>query len=530
MNRSRLGMTAAQAWVLALTSVASLMVALDALVVSTALSTIRVHLHASLEDLEWTVNAYVLSLAVLLMTGAALGDRLGRRRMFAAGMGLFTAASAACALARNIGWLIAARAVQGAGAAVMLPLALALLSAAFPPGQRPRALGIFGAVTGLGGVLGPLVGGAVVQGLSWPWIFWVNVPIGLATIAFTRARIGESFGPDAALDLPGLLLVTGGVFGVVWALVRGNPAGWGSTEVIGALAGGVALVAAFVAWELRARSPMLPMRLFGSRAFSSGNAAIFFLWGSGLGIVFFLAQFLQIGLHYTPLAAGVRLMPWGATVIVAAPVAGGRIRRAGERPFLTGGLLLVAAGGAWLALAAGPDLAYWQLLVPLVLTGLGFSAAIPAAQSSVMSHVAPQHIGKASGTFTMLRQLGGAFGIAVAVAVFTRSGSYASAQAFSDGFGPALGICAAIALAGAVAGLLAPARRGTSRPAVAAAGTVSRLQAGAETPEASTMEYGHPGVPHTADTTGTTRSGRTAGEPLRQLSKGQIHDHDPVQH
>ena len=482
MTGSQRGMTAAQAWVLALTSVSSLMVALDALVVTTALPVIRVQLHASLAELEWTVNAYVLSLAVLLMTGAALGDRFGRRRMFAAGMGLFTAASAACALAPGIGWLIVARAVQGAGAAVMLPVGLALLSAGFPPEQRPRALGIFGAVTGLGVVLGPLVGGAAVQGLSWPWIFWINVPIGLITIALTRARVGESLGPDAALDLPGLVLVTGGAFGLVWALVRGNTAGWGSAEVVTALAGGTALGAAFIAWELRARSPMLPMRLFRSRPFSAGNAAIFLLWGSALGAVFFLAQFLQIALHYSPLAAGVRLMPWGAAVFVAAPVAGARIRRSGERPFLTGGLLLVAAGATWLALAARPDLAYWQLAAPLVLTGLGFSAAIPAAQSSVLSHVAPQYIGKASGTFTMLRQLGGAFGVALAVAVFSGQGSYASAQAFSDGFGPALGICAALALAGSVAGLLAPGRPATSQPTAATVSTVPRKQAGADAP------------------------------------------------
>ena len=482
MNRPQRGMTAAQAWALGLTSVASLMIAIDALVVTTALPAIRVHLHASLAGLEWTVNAYVLSLAVLLMTGAALGDRLGRRRMFAAGLGLFTAGSAACALAPGIGWLIAARAVQGAGAAVMLAVGLALLSVVFPPEQRPKALGIFGAVTGLGVVLGPLVGGAAVQGLSWPWIFWVNVPFGLATIALTRVRVGESLGPDSALDFPGLVLVTGGVFGLVWALVRGNTAGWGSAEVTGALAAGGALLVAFIAWELQARQPMLPMRLFRSRAFSSGNAAIFFLWSSALGSVFFLAQFLQIGLHYTPLAAGARLMPWGAAVFIAAPIAGARIRRTGERPFLTGGLLLAAAGVAWLALAAKPHLAYWQLLVPLVLTGLGFSAAIPAAQSSVLSHVAPQHIGKASGTFTMVRQLGGALGIALAVAVFARQGSYASPQAFSAGYGPALWICAALALAGSAAGLLAPTRPGTSHPAVTAA-AASRQQTQAHSPQ-----------------------------------------------
>src|SRR5215472_18867594 len=481
MTGSPRGMTAPQVWVLALSSAASLMVALDVLVVSTALSAIRVHLHASLADLEWTLNAYVLSLAVLLMTGAALGDRFGRRRMFAAGIGLFTAGSAGCALAPGIGWLIAFRAVQGAGAAMMLPLGLALLSAEFPPQLRPKALGIFGAVTGLGVVLGPLVGGAVVQGISWPWIFWLNVPIGVATIALTRPRVAESPGPDSALDLPGLALVTGGAFGVAWGLVRGNSAGWGSAEVIAALGAGAAFVIAFISWELRARSPMLPMRLFGSRTFSSGNAAIFFFWGSALGSVFFLAQFLQIALHYSPLAAGVRLMPWGAAVFVAAPAAGARIRRAGERAFLAGGLLLAAAGATWLALAAGPHLASWQVLAPLILTGLGFSAAIPAAQSSVLTHIAPQYIGKASGTFTMVRQLGGAFGIAVAVATFGASGSYASAQAFSDGYGPALGICAALALAGAVTGLLAPARPGTSPPAAAAANAAPRLQAGAET-------------------------------------------------
>jgi MFS family permease len=339
-------------------------------------------------------------------------------------------------------------------------------------------------VTGLGVVLGPLVGGAVVQGISWPWIFWINVPVGLAAIALTRARVGESFGPDSALDLPGLVLVTGGAFGVVWALVRGNSAGWGSAEVLGALAAGAALLVVFIGWELRAARPMLPMRLFGSRPFAAGNAAIFFLWGSALGAVFFLAQFLQLALHYSPLAAGVRLIPWGAAVFVASPVAGALIRRTGERPFLTGGLLLVAAGAAWLALAARPDLAYWQLAAPLVLTGLGFSASLPAAQSSVLSHVAPQHIGEASGTFTMLRQLGGAFGVALAVAVFAGTGSYASAQAFSDGFGPALGICAGLAAAGAAAGLLAPARPATSQPTATPAGAAPRQQTQAQTRQA----------------------------------------------
>src|ERR1039458_6181284 len=271
------GSNSARTWVLALTSVAALMVALDALVVTTALSTIRQHLHASIEQLEWTVNAYALSFAVLLMTGSALGDRFGRRRLFTAGLGLFTAASAACALAPDIGSLIAARAVQGAGAAMVMPLALAPLSAAFPPERRAWALGIFSSVTGLAVLGGPVVGGAITQGIAWQWIFWLNVPIGLLTIPLILRRIDESFGPKTRLDVGGVILETGAALGMVWGLVRGNSAGWGSVEVIAALALGVLFAAAFVAWELRAREPMLPMRLFRSRDFSSGNAAIFFL-------------------------------------------------------------------------------------------------------------------------------------------------------------------------------------------------------------------------------------------------------------
>jgi EmrB/QacA subfamily drug resistance transporter len=451
-------------WVLALTSVASLMVALDAMVVSTALPTIRRDLHASIASLEWTVSAYVLSFGVLLMTGAALGDRFGRRRLFCAGLGLFSAASVGCALAPSIGWLIAARAVQGAGAAVMMPLALALLSGAFAPEERANALGIFGAVTGLGGVLGPLVGGAAVQGISWQWIFWINVPIGLITLAVARQRIAESFGPSTATDMTGLTLVTGGAFGIVWALVRGNAAGWSSAEVLAPMAIGVMLVLAFIRWEVRASAPMLPMGLFRSRSFCSGNAAIFSLWGSALGALFFMAQFLQIALHYGPLAAGLGLVPWGATMLFVGPLAGARIRRFGERPFIACGLTLVAAGASWLAIVAKPDLAYWHVLAPLEVMGIGFSMAIPATQSAVMTHVAPEQLGKASGTFTTLRQFGGAFGVAAAVAAFTASGSYASAHSFTDGFGPALAVCAALALTGAIAGLLAPARHGARTP------------------------------------------------------------------
>ena len=435
------------------------MVVLDALVVATALTSIRADLGASLEQLEWTVNAYVLSFAVLLMTAAALGDRFGRRRGFVSGLGLFAGASVACALAPDVGWLIAARVVQGAGAALVMPLALALLSTAFPPQLRPKALGVFAGVSGLAVPLGPLFGGAIVEGISWPWIFWLNVPIGLLLIPLALTRIEESFGPDSAIDLPGLALVTSAAFGIVWGLVRGNSAGWVSPEVLVALALGALLAVAFVIWELRAREPMLPMRLFRSRSFSAGNAAIFFHWGSALGALFFMAQFLQIGLGYAPLEAGLGLMPWGATTVIVPQIAGRLINRFGERPFIAAGLSLNALALTWIALIAEPDLAYWQLVAPLILSGTGVAMSIPAAQSAVLTSVAPPDIGKASGTFSTMRQLGGAFGVAILVAVFAGAGSYASAEAFSDGFAPAIAVSAALSVVGAIAGLGLPGRR-----------------------------------------------------------------------
>jgi EmrB/QacA subfamily drug resistance transporter len=443
-------------WVLALASVASFMVALDALVVTTALSTMRTDLGASIEVLEWTVNAYNLSLAVLLLTAAALGDRFGRRRMFAAGLGLFVVASAACALAGSAGWLIAARAAQGAGAALVMPLAMALLSAAFPREAHGKALGIFSGVIGLALIAGPVVGGAIAQGIAWQWIFWINIPIGLIVIPLVPGRIRESFGPGTALDIPGLVLVTGAALGVVWGLMRGNSAGWTSQEVVAALGSGLLLAVAFVAWELRARAPMVPMRFFRSRAFSSGIAASFLFYAALYATLFFLPQFLQTAQGYGPLGAGLRLLPWTATLFLVAPLAGALVNRIGERPLIVGGLLLQAAGMAWLWLIAVPDVAYAMLVAPLIVAGAGVSMAMPAAQNAVLSSVAAHEIGQASGTFNMLRFLGGAFGIAVLGAVFSGCGGLGSPQAFSAGFTAAIGVAAILSLLGAIAGMWQP--------------------------------------------------------------------------
>jgi EmrB/QacA subfamily drug resistance transporter len=427
--------------------------------VSTALNTIRLHLGASVEQLEWTVNAYNLSFAVLLITGAALGDRYGRRKLYAVGLGLFAAASAACALAPDVGTLIAARAVQGAGSALIMPLGLALLSAAFPPEKRGAAIGIFSAITGLAVASGPLVGGAVVEGIDWEWIFGINVPIGLVAIPLVLTKMRESRGPDSSLDIRGLGLVTAGALGIVWGLVRGNAAGWGSLEVLASLIAGAVLMAGFVAWERRASEPMVPMRFFRSRSFSAGNAAIFFTFASLFGAVFFYAQLLQTGLHYGPLGAGLRLMPWTATFLTVAPIAGAMADRIGERPLMVAGLSLQAVGMAWLALIVKPGLHYSEMLAPFVVAGVGVSMAIPAAQNSVVGSVAMEAIGKAAGANSMMRELGGVFGIAVVVAVFAAAGSYASVHAFTDGFGPAIGVAAGLSLCGAIAGLALPGRR-----------------------------------------------------------------------
>jgi EmrB/QacA subfamily drug resistance transporter len=452
-------------WILGLASAASVMVALDATVVTTALSRIRLDLGTSVEQLEWTVNAYSLSFAVLLMTGAVLGDRFGRRLVFTAGLTLFTLASAACALAPGIGWLIGARAVQGAGAALVAPLAMALLSAAYPPAERPKALGVFAGLTGLAVVAGPVVGGAVTQGLAWQWIFWLNLPIGLVIIPLALRRIPESRGAGGPVDAGGLVLVTGAALGLVWGLIRSHAAGWGSAEVAGTLVAGAVCGVAFVAWERAVKGPMVPLELFRLRGFAAGNAAGVFLYASLYGSLFFAAQYFQTGRGDRPLAAGLHLLAWTASVSVVATLAGRLVNRVGARPLAALGLALQAGGMGWLALVASPTAPYGQMVAPMLVAGAGVSMAMPAAQSAVLNAVAPGQIGKASGVFNTGRQLGGVFVVAVLALVFGTAGSYAGPAAFTDGFAAAIAVSAALSLAGAVAALAIPGRRPAPAPA-----------------------------------------------------------------
>ncbi len=448
--------TAVKSWVLALASAASFMAALDALVVTAALGTIRRDLGASIETLQWTVNAYNLSFAMLLLTGAALGDRLGRRRMFAAGLTLFVAASIVCAVAGSVGWLIAGRALQGAGSALVMPLAMALLSAAFPREERAKALGIFGGITGLALIAGPVVGGAIAEGLAWQWIFWINVPIGLVIVPLVLLRVPESRGPGLALDIGGLVLVSVAAFTIVWGLMRGNSAGWADPEVVANLIAGLLLTVAFIAFELRASEPMLPMRFFRIPAFASSIAASLLFYAGMYGVLFFVAQFFQTAQGFGPLGAGLRMVPWTATLFVFAPLGGRLVRRIGERALVVGGLLMQALGMAWIAMIAAPDATYGSLVAPMIFAGAGVSLAMPAAQNAVINSVAASEIGKASGAFNMFRFLGGALGIAILVAVFDRAGGLSSPQAFSSGFEAAVGVAAILSVAGALVGLGLP--------------------------------------------------------------------------
>jgi EmrB/QacA subfamily drug resistance transporter len=446
-------------WTFVITSLALFMVTLDNLVVTTALPVIREDLGASLESLEWTVNAYTLTFAVLLLTGAALGDRFGRRRVFAAGLTVFTLGSAAAALAPSVEALNVARAVQGLGGAIVMPLTLTILSAAVPAERRGLALGAWGGISGLAVALGPLVGGAIVEGVSWQWIFWLNVPIGVVLVPLALGRLAESHGPGGRLDLPGLGLVSAGLFGIVWGLVRGNGQGWTSPEIVGALVAGLVLVAAFVAWERRAPAPMLPLRFFENRTFTLVNTASGLMYFGMFGSIFLLAQFFQTVQGYSPLGSGLRILPWTLAPMFIAPIAGALSDRIDPKLIVAVGLALQAAALAWIGLVSTPTVPYAELVVPFVLAGVGMALFFAPVANVVLSAVRPEEEGQASGANNAIRELGGVFGVAVLASVFANVGGYESGEAFVDGLTPAILIGAIGVGLGALAAFAIPRRR-----------------------------------------------------------------------
>ena len=461
-------------WVLALTSLSFFMVVLDSLVVITALPRMQQDLHVSLATLQWTVNAYGIAFAAGIITAAALGDRFGRRRVFVYGLALFTLASVTCALAPNASLLIVARTLQGIGGAAVLPLSLTILTHAFPPARRGAIVGIYGGLAGLAVASGPLVGGALTQGIDWHWIFWANVPLGVVAVALSLRMLPESRGEQARLDLPGVVLVSVGVVAVVWGLVRANQQGWGSAEIVGSLAAGALLLAAFLAWENRAPAPMLPLRLVRIRAFAAGNATAFLMTGSIFGGAFLVSQFFQFALGYSPLATGIRLLPFTMTPIFIAPIAGALSDRVGRRPIIVAGLTLQAVGFAWVAAIASPHVSMVMLLLALFVAGTGISMALPTVPTAVLNAVESHEVGTASGITNMMQRFGAVFAVAIGSSVFTAYGHIGNPGAVSDGFRPAVAVSALLALLGAFTAL-ALKKRAPERPQPepAAAATVA---------------------------------------------------------
>ena len=420
MNRTRSNAL----WTFIITSIALFMVALDNLVVTTALPVIKADLGASLADLQWIVNAYTLTFAVLLITGAALGDRFGRKRVFLIGMGIFIGGSALAALSPTTEILILARAIQGVGGAIVTPLTLTILSAAMPPERRAVALGAWGGIAGLAIAIGPLVGGAIAEGLDWHWIFWLNVPIGLVVMPMAAFRLTESYGPESRLDIPGLGLISAGLLALVWGVINGNDLGWGSTQVVAALVAGTALLVGFVVWEARQAHPMLPMWFFRNRAFSAANAVSLLMYFGMFGSVFLLAQFFQVVQGYSPFQAGLRTLPWTGMPIIVAPIAGILADRIGGRPILATGMALQAVALGWLAAVVTPTVAYEAMVVPFILAGIGMGLFFAPIANVVLSAVRPEQEGKASGATNTIREVGGVFGVAVLAAIFSANGDY----------------------------------------------------------------------------------------------------------
>jgi EmrB/QacA subfamily drug resistance transporter len=445
-------------WVAGLTSTAYFMVVLDSVVVITALPRMQRELHVSLSSLQWALNAYGIAFAAGIITAAALGDRIGRRRVFNVGLVLFTAASLACALAPNLSELIAARTVQGLGGAVVLPLSLTILTDGFPIERRGMIVGVYGGLAGLAVAMGPIVGGALTQGIDWHWIFWINAPIGVIAVLLGLRLLPESYGAPERLDLVGVGLVSAGVVALVWGLSRAGEVGWSSAEVVGTLVAGAVLLVAFVRWERSVAEPMVPLRLFADRDFAIGNLTTFLMSGAIFAAGLLVTEEFQLARHYSPVGAGVHLLPFFATPMVISPVAGALSDRIGRRPIIVVGLSLQTAGFVWVAWRGSLSTSWVELVIALLIAGVGISMALPTVPTAVLSAVAPYEMGKASGINYMAQRFGAVFAIAIGSTVFATYGGLETPATVTAGFKPALWACSVLAGLGALAAMAMSAR------------------------------------------------------------------------
>jgi EmrB/QacA subfamily drug resistance transporter len=444
---------------IAAVSLPMFMATLDNLVMTSALPVIQADLHASVSDLSWFMNAYTLAFATFMLPAATLGDRIGRRRVMLAGIVVFTLASIGSALSDSSGALITARAFQGFGAAAIMPLSLTLLAANVPDRLRPAAIGIWGGVSGLGVALGPVVGGAVVQGISWQAIFWLNVPVAVLALPLIIVAVRESRGRWQRLDPIGTLLLGGAVFLGIWGIVHGNDDGWTSARVLTPLIVAALLVPAYVGWALRRRDAVLPLRLFASRSFSVANLVALGFTVGMFGAVFLLSQYLQVVQGYTPLGAGVRTLPWTAAPMLVAPIAGALASRTGVRPLLLSGLALQAGSLAWFARLTEHGSAYSAFVPALIMAGVGMGLVFPSVSTAVLDGLPDGDFATASSANSTIREFGVALGIALLTAVFLSNGGHIAPDGYTGAIGPALLTGAGAVALAFVAALFAPRRR-----------------------------------------------------------------------
>jgi len=448
------------ALIIAAASLPMFMATLDNLVMTNALPVLHREMGATIEQLQWFVNAYTLAFAGAILVASALGDRFGRRTVFALGIALFGAGSLFAALSTDPGQLIAARAVQGLGAAAVMPLSLALLTGAVPAARRPLAIGIWGGVSGLGVAVGPLIGGAIMEGWNWQAIFWINVPIAVIAIPLALMVLANDFGARVRIDVPGAVLAAGGVLALVHAIVRGNDDGWDTIGVIAELALGGALLIAFLVWQRRSTAPLMPLRLFRDRSFSITNVVGFAFSFGTFGSVFLLIQFLQVVQGATPLEAAVQTTPWTLAPMFVAPLAGLIAPRVGTRALLVSGLLLQGVALGWLAAQLATDVPYAALVAPFVLAGIGMGLVFAPSATALLATLGLVDHAKASGVNSTLRELGVALGTAVMTAIFVGAGGQLLPDHYVDAARPAVFTGAAVLLVAAVIALWLPAGRG----------------------------------------------------------------------
>jgi EmrB/QacA subfamily drug resistance transporter len=443
-------------WTLGAVAFGLFMIMLDNTVVFVALSAIQSDLHISTSELEWVVNGYALTFAVLMLTGGKLADLFGRRRIFIVGLAIFTASSLACGLATGATMLIGARVIQGVGSAMMNPATLSIITATFPPKQRGTAIGIWVGVSAMALAIGPLVGGILTEQINWSWIFFINVPVGILGIIVARLVINESRdeSEEQRLDLPGLLSSGAGLFALTYALIEGNNYGWTSGRILGSFAVAVAALALFVVLEHRQRVPMLDLSLFRNSTFAGANTVMLLVALAMFGMFFFNSLYLQRVLHFSAIETGASFLPMTVLIVLIAPVAGRFSDRIGSRWLMGVGLVCLSASLMSFSLL-GVDSSFWDVLPGLLLGGVGMSLAMTPTTAAAMGSVPVDKAGVGSAVLNSMRQVGGSLGIALMGAIVASSIHVADtdpriAQQFVDGYRNALHVAASIALAGAV--------------------------------------------------------------------------------